>query len=800
MLREGLKSWRRSPWVAAALTVILAIGIGGAAGVLALRDRVMLHPLPLPGARRLVLLAGAASPPDGSGAVAWYSHAPALAALCRYASGGAGFSAAGRSGFAYIAKVSPGFFAVAGVRPALGRSFSAGEQSGGAPVAIVSRRFWRRQLGGGPALGRTFTLNARTFTVIGIMPAGFEFPAETAVWIPQKTIVIPAGTAEPGLPIGFGYGPLIGRLRPGASARQATAEVNTLMHQAFAGSQVQAGAGAWVGPLRLPWSGSFGAPFTILLLAAGFLWFIACADAGWIVLVRTVARRRETAVRVALGAGQGTLLGHSVAECFWLVLWSAAGGWGVAMALIAAARRWGPAAMPGLDRPLLAPAGFYILALSAVSLAILSLLGSAVLFRGQVMAALQQQPFRGSRLLPRSWALLVAAQIGATLVIAGGAGVLLVSLRQLTAVSLGFSPRGVVAMQYAVPAALPQVMGKPLPPEAAATARRAGQDVLAAARREVGVGAVALSDDPPLIGEAGYLFIASPGVPPSAQAEAIVSSIGGEYFRLLKIPLIRGRYFRARDGAGAAKVATVSAAFARREWGGRNPIGREIQIGNERTARIVVGAVAAIRAAGPAGPAMALAQVYCPFAQPYRGLPAWRMTLLVRPAGTVRVNLHDLRLVLSATPGVAPLEGSNMAAAVAALLAPTTFWALIAAGASVLAAALAWLGVLGLFANWLTQHRQEIGIRMALGATPRAVLGAVAQRAAIVVAAGIVLGLVGGFFEAGILVHLVFGIRAFDGRIWAVAAALLAAGVLVAAAIPGWRAARIQPAEELRRE
>ncbi|MGH9487591.1 MAG: ABC transporter permease [Terriglobales bacterium] len=790
----------RQKGLSVALIAALALGLGGATAILALANRVLVNPIGLPQPQRVVHIYAGRDPAT----VAAYAPLPAFAAVAGYGTGALTLAAGGLRGREYVAAVTRGFFGVAGTVPRAGRQFSAGELDSGDRVAIISSGL----AGGGfhgAAVGRALSLGGVRFTIIGVMPAGFEFPAGTSVWIPYN-----AGQKYLALQNGAVYGGLIGRLRRGVSLQQASAQVEAEMQRQIAALEA-AHPGQKFGISSVfavsvvkNWAQRSRTTVDLLLAAAGVLWLVACFAVGGVLVARSLADQKEMATRLALGARRRRLAAQWIWEVLVLIVPAALAAAGVAAALMAALRRGAPAGMLGLD--LLHPRGEdwgALAGLSLVALIVTAVPPALSTLRLRPPAEMLQSAFYGKVRASVLWPVLVVAELTLALVLTASATLLLASYGKLTRVNLGFNPAGVSTVTYtALPAMLPLL-------RKARAAGGAGREALlqAAVARGVRVeqsarraadkaarGPVAASSNPPLLSESAGLFMwATPG-PPGRSAEAVFSNISGDYFSLLGIPLLRGRSFTVSAAQGAPPVIIVSRAVAQALWGSANPIGRRMRVGNETRPRTVIGEAADVLPDGPGQEPFGTGQIYMPSQQPYNHQPSQQMTLLARaPAGLIAARLAPVS-------GVEVLDSTTLTAAAAKALAPQRFSALVLAMFSGLALLLVALGVLGLLAHWVDARRHEIAVRLALGASPQAMARTVLARMALLLAAAAGLALMLSPMEKALLGSVLYGISPLDLGLWATAVACVCFVSLAAGAIPALRAARIATAEILRHE
>ncbi|TAN22781.1 MAG: FtsX-like permease family protein [Acidobacteria bacterium] len=796
-------AWRRAAkqrGLGVVLIVALALGLGGATAITALARHVLLNPLGLPQPQQVVHIYAGGDPAT----VADYAKLPAFAAVTGYHPGGLTITAVGLQSHEIIASVTRGFFRMAGIAPLEGREFSTQELQAGERVAIISDT-----LAGafhGAAIGQSVSLGGTPFTVIGVMPPRFGFPDGTAVWIPyhaaQRYLVLQNGPL---------YGGLIARLRPESSLQQADAQVKAEMEREVAveeaanPGQKYGMSSAFAASLVKSWSHGSQPTVDLLLGAAGLLWLVACFGFGGVLLARALGDQKEIATRMALGGGRLRLALQWLSEALVVVAPATIAGAAVASGLMAALRRGAPASMLGID--LLRPE--WIDALTLVGLALLTVLVVAIppmlsTLRQPLPAEMLQSAFYGRVRTSVLWPVLVVAELTVALVLTAGAALLLASYVGLMHVNLGFQPHGVAAVTYTT---APELLSLAAQARAAssterkailakmATGAQVGNAAALAAAQLVALGCAALIENAPFskMGTGVVYFLPAAGDwHHSAGLEP--NLISGPYLQVLGLPLLRGRAFNSADNASAPKVAIISQGATQSLWGNRDPIGRLLYMGNKTGPITVVGETADILAGGAIDDTFAKGQVYFPAAQPSRG-PAIAMTVVAR--GT---NVAALLRAVGGVAGVELLFSTTLDAAAARILAPQRFSLRVMEMSAALALLLIWLAVVGLLAHWVAGRRHEIAIRLALGASPRAMARTVLLRVGGMLAAAIALGLTFSPLEKDVVGHLLVGVSALDARLWAGAATLVCLVGLAAAAIPARRAARIEPADVLRYE
>ncbi len=804
-LRSSLRQIRRAPAFAAAVIATLALGIGANTAIFSVVSAVLLAPLPFRNPGRLVALPG------------YYSYlnyrdlrtrVGAFSGLAAYSNQSMSLTGAHRRPRQVRAVVTAGaLFRVLGVRPARGRGFRlTDDQSGavgGANAAVLSHRLWVRAFGAtASVLGRRILLNGRAYQVVGVMPAGFQFPLgqHTGLW----TTVGPLQAATPPPPItaerGTGFLSAVGRLRPGVTLAGAQAQVTAVAHvlarrypndDAHFAPRLVSLRGSVEGRVRgLIW---------LLFGAVGLVLLIACVNVANLLLARGLGRRREMSVRAALGAGRGALTRLLLAES---AVFGAAGG---ALGLLLAA--WLTAGLlrlaPG-DVPRLAQAG---IRWPVMLFALGSGLGAGLLFgwlpaaglsRADLRLALNEGGRAGSESRrQRRWrGVLVAAEISLALALSASAGLLLRSFARLESVAPGFAPRHLLTAAVNLPDT------RYAPAQRAAFARRLTADL--AAQRGIRSAAVGL-----ILPFSGFNFLVHfnwPARPVAApdQPAAPFNIVTPGYFRTLGVRPIRGRAFTAADTASSPPVMLVNQAFARKYFPGENPVGRLLAPGLSMSAhptlqtmtRQIVGLVPDLHQSSLRQPAPPM--IFVPEAQ-FSGFG--ELGILIRTQGAAAAAAGALRAAVARLDPTLPVYAIRpMRSLVAGSMARLRFALGLIAVFAALALLLAAVGLYALMAQLAAQRRREVGIRLALGAPRGEVLRRIVGQGMALALAGAAAGLVFSWAAARSLGSLLFGVSATDWTTFAAAAVLLLVVALAACYLPARRAARVDPAVTLREE
>ncbi len=813
-LRYAVRTLLRNPGFAIVAILSLALGIGASTSIFSVADAVLLRPLPYPNPGQLVRFweqtptghrSNLADPNFDD--FATQNHT--FAAMAKFSSGPAAVSGGSEPVRVTIATVSNPFFKILGAQPIRGRLFTSDElRPHGAPAVVVSYGYWERYLGSQPDLSTLhLTLEGQVYSVVGVMPPGFNFPGDAALWAPAEL--------EPPLPSRTAHNWRgLGRLRDGVTLPQARADLSAIATRIRAqyGNKVDLAQAAVV-PLAEAVVGDSRTPLLTLLAAVGLLLLVACANVAGLLLARTSARRPELAIRAALGASRARLVQQFLAESS--VLAFTGGFLGIAFA--SAAVKVLPAILPttfprqqgiALNTPVL------LFALAATALVALSLgLFTAWRAVGADLFAAGSRSNTASGASHRLRSALVVAEIATTLVILVAAGLLGRSFFRLITTSPGFRQENLITMQFMPP---PSPHRSLAPPDPAVLTRQAQQlDALLTRLRAIpGTQSAGLVSALPVaagdnLSDGTFLILNGRPAPttyaawdthnPSLIGRGLYCVAGEDYFRTLGIPLIRGRMFAPQDSATAPNVAVISQTLARQRWPGEDPIGQVIDFGNmdgNLTPITIVGIVGDIRAQGLDLPPSPI--VYVNYRQ--RGVGSSTPIILLRsdaPAGQIitpaRAIFRDL------APDV-PVKFSTYTQELGGWLAERRFLLVLVALFAAAALALAAVGIYGVVSYSVTRRTQEIGIRMALGAQRAGVLRMILGEGARIALIGVVIGLAASLAVTRLLTTLLFNITPTDPSTLIAVALLLSLVALLASWLPARRATRVDPMIALRYE
>ena len=793
----------RNPGFTAVALLTLSLGIGATAAIFSAVQAVVLRPIPVPEPARILAVyttfrqgqgnTSAGNYADGVENVSSFSATTAI----RYSSFNVGDAAEAERVIG--ARVTAGFFEVFGVAPVRGRVFTAEEdRPGGANVVVLSDRFWNRRFAADPAIvGKEVRLDGQLYEVVGVMPAAFDFTAQTEeLWVPM------AFTAERrAMHDEHQYG-IYARLAPGATVQQALAELErnaASLRVRFPKEDSEIGFTGMTVMEELV--GDYRRRLFVLLGAVGLVLLIACGNIANLLLARGASRAGELAVRAALGAGRGRIVRQLLTESLLLATLAAAAGlalaaWGI-NALVAAA----PPGVPRLEQASIDPV---VLAFTvAVTLASAIIFGLAPALRAaktNVQGVLKEGGRSGDGAVrDRLRTAVIVGELALALVLLVGAGLLIRSGIALQRVNPGFDPSHVLTARLSLPSA-----DYAEPARVAQTFDR----ITEAAAAVPGVRVAALTSQVPM-GPGGN----GNGLIPEGVAFAVKNSVQSRlrivtpgYFDAMAIPVTRGRPVRAEDRRGSLKVMVLSESAARALFGDKDPIGRRVACcepgpdGKSPDYKTVVGVAGDVRWRGPGEPPSP--EFYLPAAQ----VPAesWNwiqrtMYVVVRTAGEPGGATNALRgAIAPIVPGVPLFDIRSMEERVGATLQTARFNTLLLTILGAIGVVLAVVGIYGVISYFVTRRTRELGVRMALGATRRDVVALVVRQAAWPVCIGIALGVVASLGATRLLTGQLFEVRPVDPVTFAVVAVTLALVALAASFIPAARAAAADPTAALR--
>ena len=803
-IRYGLRSLMKRPGSTLVALVTLALGIGVNTAIFSAVDSVLLRPLPFEDPERLVSIWEQGLKQG----INQNEVAPANFFDLRVQS--QAFEDIGAHGPQDInltggdaeperlngELVTANVFSILGVEPVLGRTFSPDEDRPGQHrVVVLSDGLWQRRFNRDPSIvKRDITLNGESFTVVGVMPRGFFYPQrETELWVPWAM--------EPEQASGRGdhYLRLIGRLKPGTSLQQANADVQSIAGRLSAEyPKTNEGLTFIVNSLHKDYAGDLRLPILILFAAVGLVLLIACANVANLLLAQATTRRREIAIRLALGASRWAIVRQLLVESLLL------GGAGGLLGLLGAV--WGVEALAKLLPDSLSK----LQNVSIDARVFLFTLGVSVLTAlvfGGVPALLAARAKPGETLsdVARDTAgglsgrhvrrILVVSEVALAVVLLVGAGLLIRSFQILRQVETGFTTENLLTMKMVLP------MPKYVKPDA----RRAFYDeVLRRVNELTGVESAGVITFLPLSFNGMNFAFSVEGQPSPGDMKlpfALYRTVSPDYFRAMGIPLQRGRFFDAHDNADSQPVILVSRRLAEQFWANEDPVGKRLKIGSLDSPNpwlTVVGVVGNVRQAGLYGDVRM--DLYSPYAQERRVFIAPR-DLVVRTKGDATSVAAAVRQAVWSVDKDQPISHiRTMDQVFAAAISQERFQALLLGLFAALALVLACIGLYGVISYAVAQRTHEIGVRMALGARPRDVLGLVLRQGMSLTIVGLVLGIAIGSVATRVLSDLLYGVTARDPLTFVGVPILLLIVAFLACYIPARRATRIDPLVALRYE
>jgi len=810
--RYGVRQLRKNPSFTAVAVLTLALGIGATTSIFSVVYGVLLRPLPYPDPNRIMAVFEVTSKGRPSRVADpnfddFRDQSRSFQAIAKYNDNVASVSGASQPTRTTVAGVSPDFLKVFGIQPILGRDFDASDAKKGAgPTVLVSYGYWKQQLGSPRDLSQShLKIDSAVFSVIGVLPAGFRFPADVDLWLPADL------DGENPSRTSHNYN-AAGRLRDGVTVEQANQDISVIARRIHDTSSEQGDyllKDGIVLPLQDSITGKARTALLVLLGAVGFLLLVACANVANLLLAQASVRERELAIRSALGAARGRLIRQFLTEAFLLSL--GGGGLGVLGALwgVAGLVALAPANLPRLESVSISiPVLVFAFLLST---AIAAGLGAFTAARatsgdpreGLVEGARGQAGSQGSQRVGR---VIVVAQIAITLVLVVGAGLFGRSLMKVLEVNPGFRVDKIVTMDVSLP-----WLDDPK--------AKAGQGIffsnlIERLKQIPGVRKVGATSGLPMNQDGGlpdgmFLLMAENEIPKTMDgfgallqqkerigiADFCVATDG--YFQVLGIPLIRGRIFDERDGANSPHVAVISEALARDRWPNQDPLGHTIEFGNmdgDLRLLTIVGIVGDIHEYGLDTPPR----------------PTVYVNLFQRPRAATTLTMlsdADTRLVASAARGILqdlnpeiPARFRTFSQVYSASLGSRRFNVILIGFFGITALLLATTGVFGVMAYSVSRRTREIGVRVALGAATGDVLKMILDQGLRTIFIGVAIGITGSLVLTRTVESMLFGVTATDPLTFGGVTLLVVGAALMACYIPARRATKVDPMVALRYE
>lgn len=810
-LRYGARVLVKSPAFSLVAIIVLALGIGANTAIFSVVNAVLLRPLPFRDPERLVQIWHVPPPQSFPGMkmfsvsaanyVDWHSQNDVFERMAIYTFASFNLSTKDHPDAVQAAAVSSDFFPVLQVQPFLGRVFAPEEdQPGHNNVVILQRSFWQSHFAGDQNIvGQKIRLNSQSYTVIGVMDSRFRFPGWADIWTPM------GWTDQERAVRGEHHYQVIARLKPGIDRKRAQAEMDTISQRlAQQYPEDDTGWGAVVVPLREEITSDVRPALLVLLGAVAFVLLIACANVANLVLARAVSRRKEMAVRTALGATRRRVLQQVLGET---LLISCAGGtlglvfahFGMKLIVDFLSSRLPRTTEISLDAGVLG----FTLVVSILTGIVAGLVPALHVTRTDfdLNEALKQGLGRTSADSGgnRARTVFVIAEVALSLVLLVGAGLMVRSLWLLHRVDPGLDPHNVLTMFLPVP-----------------TTRFAGptqeiaffDQVLQRVQNLPGVEVAGLIDSLPLDLGGGsnqpFVIEGRPAGPMAEQPEVAVRAISAGYLPALRIPILRGRNFTASDTTDKPRVVLISASMAQRFWPNQDPVGHHLILSfHPGVSREVIGVVGDVkqRTLDTVAP---VATLYSPVTQISVSSPGWQsfsLALVVRAASSpttlTSAITHAIRDIDQEQPVVSVMTMDDF---VSESLSQQRFNMLLLAAFAGLALLLAAIGIYSVLSYNVRRRVREIGIRMALGAQVGDVLKMIMTEGMKATATGLLIGFVGALALGHVVASLIYEVRPTDPVTFAAVSLLLASVGLLASVIPAYRAVRIDPIVALRDE
>ncbi len=803
-LRFAMRMLGKNPGFTVVAVLTLALGIGANSAIFSVVDAVLLRPLPYRDPHRLIYLSQVNLQTQTNGIFLSFPKYTQIAEQSRTMESVAAYFAATLN---YVTKREPealngaratgNFFHVLGIAPVLGRTFLPEEElPGAADVAILSDGFWHSHFAGDEhVLGRSIVLDGKTATIIGVLPASFSFPLqfpEPDVWLPRVTDA-PFLRPEQ-VRTGAGYLVVLGRLRDGETLARAQAEfdgINARYREQFGGYADANKYGISAVLLETNIAGGMRTGLMVLLAAVGFVLLIACVNVANLLLARATARERELAIRKALGASGSRLVRQLLSESVLLSFGGGALGVCLAAAAIPLLRAFSPGSVPRLadtriDGAVLA----FSLILCVLTGIVFGLMPALQAARGELHEMLKEGT-RGSTEGGRGKfrSALIVAEMAIALVLMTGAGLLIESFAHLMRVNPGFAAQNLMTFQFNLP---PDHYGQG--PQMTEFYR----ELIERVKTLPEVQAAGVTSYLPLTGAIRFVYFCPEGrVCEGIGKDPLIAirQVSPEYFDTVRTPLLHGRVFSDKDTAAGQPVVIVNQTVASRYWPGQNPIGKHLANSRDMLQREVVGVVGDVKfnALNVANSE----EMYVPLAQ----IPWQATALIVRSQSSTQPLVAAVRAKIAEIDPNLPVTGiSSMEDVLSASVAQPRIimeFAGVFAGFALLLSA---IGIYGVMAYSVSARKQEMGIRMSMGAESRDILKLVVGQGMRLTLLGAVIGVAASLALTRLLASLLFGIRTADPLVFTGATLVLVISALLACYLPARRATRVDPIIVLRYE
>jgi predicted permease len=803
-LQYGLRQLRRNPGFTAVAVITLALGIGANTAIFSVVNTVLLRPLPYKDPGRLVMIGERGTFSRGLGAVvgpdfvAWQDHNHVFQSLGAFwGLGGGNLTGPGEPVHVRVTGVTVGFFPMLGVRPILGRTFTADEgEQGQNHVALLSESFWRTKFGGSPkVLGETIHLDNKPYIVVGVMPGDVRYPGKD-LWTP---IALNTALFAPRAP-DFQSGPLalvgvLGRLKPGVTRSRAESELSLIMHRmdhVYGPGAVRFRAQERVGiiPLHEAFVTNVRSLLLILLGAVAFVLLIACANVANLLLSRAASRGKEIAVRAALGAGRARLTRQLLTESLMLAIVGGVLGFVTGFWAVHLLRRLIPPTLPSEVKLDLQVLGF-VVGIGLIAVVLFGLVPAVIASRFDLSEALGTGGLHTGSGARAHWlrSILVVTELGLSLVLLIGAGLLARTFLRLMNVPLGFNPHHLLTVHVE----RPLTNGLNTPSQVPFF-----YEVLTRLRALPGVQEAGATTHTPVSPfedlEDGFTIQGGSAFRPHESIGD--TSISPGYFRTMEIQLLKGRFFDTHDAGGTPGVVIMNETLAREAFKGSDPVGQRISFNAPKGPWLsVVGVVAETRN-------YVLEQQPQPeLFSSYPQSPLPFATFVLRTKGNPLALAREVRKTIeSVDKNQAVSQVQTMDEVIASSVAPQRFRMLLLGLFALLALMLAAVGMYGVMSYSVSQRTHEIGVRMALGARTTDVLRQVLSQGMILALVGVAIGVVAAFALTRFLSSLLYSVKPSDPFTFAIVSLVLTGVALLACYIPARRAAKVDPMVALRHE